>query len=432
MTKHLFGLATAATMLAGILTASAVEPSEDVRRMGSNYYAYPYPANPLPELTAAPSGFTPFHIEHYGRHGSRWHIGKDVYKRPVRLMEIAERNGKLTPRGTELLEQLRVIEVASRGRDGELTDVGAMQHRGIAQRMYANFPEVFAGDARVDARSTVVIRCILSMDNELQELKAANPSLRVTSDASRADMYYMNFSDTDTVAQNAARAGWAAVSEYQKDRTYMGDFISKIITDEQFAKDSIDIPSLFHSLYIIAANAQSHTDQVAPYDIFSEREMRERWESNNVSWFGTYGNSAHSNHMAMASQRNLLRNMIASADTSIVYGKPSANLRFGHEVVVMPLVVLMELDHYGDEINDYSDMAERWHNYEIFPMACNVQMVFYRPDGNDNLDNDDVLVKVLLNEHEAHLPVAEAPQGFPYYRYSDLREHYLDRLSTMP
>ena len=63
---------------AGLLCASnafAVTPTEDVLRKASNYYAYPYTDAPAPQLTATPAGYVPFHMEHYGRHGSRWHIG---------------------------------------------------------------------------------------------------------------------------------------------------------------------------------------------------------------------------------------------------------------------------------------------------------------------------------------------------------------------
>lgn len=419
-----------ATLGVAALSAWAVEPNEEYRQMASNYYAYPYPANPLPELTAAPEGYAPYHIEHYGRHGSRWHIGTRAYNRPVEILSQAEAAGKLTPRGQELLGQLREIELSSRGRDGELTDVGAEQHRGIARRMIANFPEVFTGAARVDARSTVVIRCILSMDNELQEMKAANPDLIVTSDASHADMYYMNFSDTDTVAEQASDKAIAEYNEFAKTKNYMGDFLGHIVTDTAWAKDSLDVSGLFHYLFNIAANAQSHKDMPAPYDIFSDRELRERWERNNASWFARYGNMSVSDGLAPYNQRRLLDNIINSADTTLTSGYPSANLRFGHEVVVMPLVVLMELDHYGDRIDSFEGLNERWRNYEIFPMASNVQLIFYRPiDGNPDAP---ILVKALLNEREVALPVEPIAPGSPYVDYSALREYYKKKLERVP
>ncbi len=140
-----------ALLLFAFMQALAVVPTDEIRAKASNYYAYPYPAKPLPELTAAPEGYIPFHMEHYGRHGSRWHIGKNAYNKPVELLLPAERNSKLTPRGKELLAQLRKIQKDAQGRDGELTQVGADQHRGIARRMYKNFPEIFENSALIGA-----------------------------------------------------------------------------------------------------------------------------------------------------------------------------------------------------------------------------------------------------------------------------------------
>ena len=68
---------------------------------------------------------------------------------------------------------------------GELTPLGAEQHRQIARRMYERFPSVFADSVWVDAKSTVVIRCILSMENELLELLRHNPRLRILHDGSK-------------------------------------------------------------------------------------------------------------------------------------------------------------------------------------------------------------------------------------------------------
>lgn len=326
-------------------------------------------------------------------------------------MEIAERNGKLTERGKTLLARLRDIKTRSVGRDGELTPLGARQHRGIAQRMYANFPQIFADGSHVDARSTRVIRCILSMDNELQELKAANPKLFITSDASDADMWYMNADDS--ISDAAIAKAKPALNEYKKILKPSYEFVDKIITNRQFAQDSIKLSSLLHYLAIIAFNSQSHDDMPDTWDIFSDRELYDYWVGRNAEWFQGYGNTAHSDNLAPFSQRHLLRNFIASADTAVASGKESANLRFGHEVCVLPLVVLMELDHYGDEINDFAEVEHRWHNYEVFPMAGNVQMIFYRPVGQATTP-DNVLVKVLLNEKETTLPID--PNARPYYR----------------
>ena len=78
----------------------------------------------------------------------------------------------------------------------------------------------------------------------------------------------------------------------------------------------------------------------------------------------------------------------------------------------------MELDSVNYSTTDLDNLHQHWQDYNIFPMACNIQMVFYRPVAGDG----DILVKVLLNEHEATLP-ATAVQG-PYYRWDDLKAYY--------
>jgi hypothetical protein len=90
----------------------------------------------------------------------------------------------------------------------------------------------------------------------------------------------------------------------------------------------------------------------------------------------------------------------------------------------MPLACLLELDSCGISIANPDELDRYWRNYNIFPMACNIQLVFYRPKKGKA---GDVLVKALLNEREATLPV-KAAQG-PYYRWNDLRQYYLEKLN---
>ncbi|MDE6460124.1 MAG: histidine-type phosphatase, partial [Paramuribaculum sp.] len=260
------------------------------------------------------------------------------------------------------------------------------------------------------------------------ELLAANPKLNITSDASRSDMYYMNFPDADTVAKNAAKLANKELKEFYKNHKPSYDYINKLVNDPQFAKDSINTESLFWYLTKLSENAQSHYGMPAFYDLFTTEDLKQSWMNDNAGWFVSMGNSKLTDNLGPFSQRRLLRNMITSSDTAIASTRPGANLRFGHEVCVLPLAVLMELDHYGDEINDLEEVADKWKNYEIFPMASNIQIIYYRPDGSTA--PEDVLVKVLLNEREVKLPVATATA--PYYKWTDLRNYYLKKLERVP
>jgi len=415
-------LAITSNLFAANNTNDIVDPYQ----AGSQYLAYPRPAYGLPELSKAPEGYIPFHMEHYGRHGSRWLLKDEKYDRPVEYLEKARNNGKLTDRGQLLLEQLTKIRDASRGRIGELTPLGHRQHRDIARRMTENFPEIFKPGTYVDAKSTVVIRCILSMANEIAELQKICPELIITCDASRTTQKILAYNSTDTVARKLADDAEPIAEEWAKPLRDHTQFISKIFNDPKFVTDSLDEYKVFKSIFDIAINTQSHDDQPDLYDLFTPEELHREWLYRNADWYVSAANTALTKNRVPYNQRVLLRNIIESADTAMTSGKLSANLRFGHESIVLPLTILMELNNSAFDTENLDSLADNWRNYEIFPMGSNIQIIFYRPEKNPSLTQDDVLVKVMLNEKEAKLPIA--PTTGNYYKWKDLRDYYMAKL----
>lgn len=415
--------------MATSLPAFSVTPTlEDVsyQEAGGNYYCYPWLHETPPAQTPAPAGYEPFHMEHYGRHGSRWLIGNRQYNTAFNLLDKADKAGKLTPLGKKTLETVKTIREASLDRDGELSDNGALQHKGIGERMAKNYPQIFNHRTNIDARSTIVIRSILSMFNGLKGIQSIVPNIHITTDASEADMWYMNYWD-DEYSRLENLVDSVMLKDYQKRHANKGEYLGKLINDPQYAKDSIG-SKLFSSLFSVLVNAQSHSDQ--PWlveEVFTPEEARERWLVRNAGWFVHNGNTKVTNGRMPFKQANLLRNIIESADTAINSQTPSANLRYGHDTIVMPLTVLMELDNFGEEINDLEEVASKgWHDYLSVPMAGNIQIVFYRKHGSTN--PEDVLVKVMLNEREMTLPIDR--QNGPYYKWPDVKKYYLDKIGN--
>ena len=159
---------------------------------GSNYLDYDRQL-PTKPLTPAPKGYEPFYMSHYGRHGSRWLIWEGDYTLPMNTLKSAKEAGKLTELGEETLKKLEAFFPTTKKRLGDLTTVGERQHHGIGRRMTQNFPEIFkTKDLIVDARSTVVTRCVLSMIAECEELAAANPTAQIHNDVSESLQYYLN------------------------------------------------------------------------------------------------------------------------------------------------------------------------------------------------------------------------------------------------
>ena len=395
----------------------------DVRLSASNHLAYPGPSQH--ELTPAPKGYRAFYISHYGRHGSRYLIGQDEYSAPLEVLARADSLGKLTPLGADVLRRVRLLEAEADGRLGELTPLGAEQHRQIARRMYERFPDVFKGDVCVDAKSTVVIRCILSMENELQELLRLNPRLRVSHDASMHDMYYMNQSDPVLSAGKTPRRAQVAWNDFCSRHVSRAALMQRLFNDAGYVKYEVDTLDFAARLFKLASNLQSSPlgEEMTLYDVFTKDELYNFWLADNASWYIGYGACGLNGATQPFSQRNLLRNIIHQADSCIALERPGATLRFGHETMVLPLACLLGLNGYDLSTSDLESLVGKgWINYKVFPMGANIQLVFFRRGADDA----DVLVKVLLNEDEATLPVPT--DCAPYYHWSDFKEYYLKKL----
>ena len=418
------------------LSLSAINPVTQVKgnfdRSASNHYAYPYGTDAdLPALTQAPAGYEPFYIDHYGRHGSRWLTNGKTYSRPVQTLTKAKVAGMLNLQGQRLLKLLALVNDASQQRAGDLSDVGAEQHQQIAARMFQNFPEVFKGDARVDARSTVIIRCILSMQNETMTLRSLNPALRITTDASYHDMYYMGWGYGEDTLANSLRKSVDPISNGMYDKClHPQRFVAQLVNDTAWASTHLDSRQLMRDVFDVAGSLQGHHDfdHINLYNYFSSDEIFELWRLKNIYWYIHWANAPQNGNRMPFIERALLRDMIEKADKAIATGERGASLRFGHETCVLPLACLMELDNVNYSCDNLDELHLYWQDYNTIPKACNVQMIFYRPVGTNGNNADDILVKVLLNEHEATLPV-QAVDG-PYYRWNDLRKYYDRKLAT--
>ena len=412
------------TLMAGVREDFKANP----KLSANNYQAYP--TSGFPAITAPPAGYEPFFINHYGRHGSRWLINEKSYTRPIDMLEKGERDGKLTRRGAEVLAILREVHAASKGRLGELSDIGAEQHQGIARRMYQNFPQVFKDGAPVVARSTVVIRCILSMQNEVDVLASLNPRLKITTDASQATMYYMNYSDS--VARTLRASMQETIDQCRDKWVNPKGLLKKLFSDQRWVKANIDegeARTMMINLFEVVGNMQSHHqfENVNLYDLFSAEDIYSVWRYNNAFWYIRSGETPLTQCRVDYMEANLLRNFIEDADKATTDDDPApgASLRFGHESVVLPLCCLMGLNGADYHTTDLETLDKYWQTYKFFPMAANIQFVYFRKAGSD-----DILMLPLLNEREATLPVET--DVAPYYHWSDVRDYFIDKLSRQP
>jgi hypothetical protein len=374
-------------------------------------------------------------MSHYGRHGSRWLISENSYTVVTEPLQKARQQGKLTAKGEETLKALEdfvslpvanypALEGQYSGaqlRLGDLTTVGERQHHGIAKRMVHNFPEIFKKEGvHIDARSTTVVRCILSMAAECEELAAANPTARIHNDVSKALQYYLN-APRKGLIESMGRKG-RDLRKQMRNESQVERLMQLLFNDQQWVSDSIKSGALMYNLFEVVTNMQSHDNAPDLYALFTDDEIYDQWRIRNIGWYLDYGPATAWGSVQPFSQLNLLKDIIEVADTT---RQTAAVLRFGHEVCVMPLACLLELGHCGYATDNMETLDEHWRNYDIFPMACNIQLVFYRPVSGKK---GDTLVKALLNEREVTLPIET--RQYPYYRWQDLRKYYTEKIAA--
>lgn len=406
------------------LGLSAQNTLEEIRQnkelAGGNMAVYPVPTE---SLTPAPKGYQPFYLSHYARHGSRYQTGENAYKQPVETLQKAKEDGVLTAEGEKILGLLEKIYDAAKDRYGDLTKVGALQHRGIGRRMYQNFPEIFTKEIDIDARSTTVIRSILSKVNECMELQSLNGKLHFTNEASPHDMYYMNHNDPVLNQLMRTPEFSAARGNVLKTTTNPDRLMKVLFTDQDYVKWVVDGSALMRQLIDIATGVQDmdFTPDFNLLDYFTAEECYDFFQGGNLYWYLAYGPAKETRGLMPYRMAPLLQNILDTADVALASGKESATLRFGHDTIIMPLACLLELNNWGVAVDDLSKLAEVYPDYKLIPMASNIQIVFYK-----HKKTGDILVKFMLNERECTIPI-ETDMG-PYYHWNDVEKFYRAKL----
>lgn len=408
-------------MMAALLlvaTASAQtskkEIFSDIYRTGSNYFAYPGPS--AKQLTKAPAGYAPFYISHYGRHGSRYMSNNEYYVSAIQKLDSAKQLSILTAKGEEVLKKLKTGYADAWHRDGDLTSLGARQHQGIARRMYERFPELLSQPLKIDAKSSTSRRCMLSMFNFCQELQSQNPSLEISMNASKRDMKYvvedLGIKPEVTPESDGFEQQRAAIFEGAHNPQRL---MASLFSDQEKASRIINGRDLMEALYNVAEDLQNVPElNISLIDVFTKDELFNMWMGYNAGWLLNTGLVPGSTPYYQQ-QQEVLDSIVSMADQVICKGVPTVTLRFSHDSSVLPLAYLIGLKEARGGKTDIANLYKYISIDKIIPMAANIQMIFYRKEGSD-----DVLVKFLLNENETSVPMKT--DCSPYYHWKAVKE----------
>ena len=357
---------------------------------GGVYYAYPVIES---EKCIFPDGFDVFYISHYGRHGSRWLPDEQRY---TWVLQQFEDDSRLTPLGKDVKKRLQRVWKNAKGNAGQLTKLGARQHRLIAQRMAANYPQVFDEGAKIRARSSTVPRCRASMLAFCSQL----PYRNVTPETRDSFMLYINNESDELKALSKRTKRQLNIST---DR-----FINSLFNSSSLNED--ERKTLLSELHTIASDMQDIPMKLSFWDLFTQEEMMAVYAANNQRMTIINGLTPLNDGIPSRSSVALWRNIEQEADSMITAGSHGASLRFGHDTALFRLLTLLQLSLPGNGME------------QIIPMAANLQMIFARNA------KGEVLIQLLHNEKRQKLPI---PSFGNSYRWEDVKAYMHNRIHDL-
>ena len=381
-----------------------------------------YDLSPKPS-TPAPKGYEPVYVSHYGRHGSRYAYTEKAYTVMLDMLREAAPAGNLTERGEQLRSDLEAFWEKAQYQVGDLTPLGWEQHRQIAKTMVKSFPTAFGKGSRIDACSSPSVRSIISMSSECVSFSREAPKSTVYAHQGLLDVQATRPNTGKNPFRYQGPTNYFPYPESSEEfflrifPQYL-DVLGRLFKDPAAALGKRNPYDVFFNYYMLIGGMNSLPEEVR-FDVnglVTPEEYALLWESDNYERYREY--------LAYRTPcSSIVDDIIAKADARLSEGSRGADLRFGHDHVVMALLLIMDIDGFGT-IPYTAEEIPYWFQSFRSPMGTNIQLVFYRPKGKKS---GDTLVKVLLNGEEARFGTLETVSG-PYYKWSDLKAYLSGRV----
>ena len=396
--------------------------------------------------TAAPKGYEAFYISHYGRHGSRYPYTATVATALLDLLHEAEGKENLSEYGSGLMARLELFMEKAGNHIGELTDLGRQQQYRLAGEMAERYPQAFRKGAVVTAQASSSPRSILSMASFCTALARKYPSIRIDQ--------FQGFAETQATAPNMGRnplriKGPGLGNPYRESPAefmqrrfpeFTETVLGKMFRDPYAALGDRDVQYLMDHIYMLIGGMNSLPDGVRMdfSDIATPETLARMWELDNYQRFCEY-------IVYTASCCSVFKDIIERADARLALldsaaGKlegraegraEGADLRFGHDHVLMSLLMIADIDSFG-ELPENPD--ELGHVFQTFrsPMAANLHFVFYRPKNG----RGPILTGLSLNGQPARLSALDkelgiSPDESAFYRWDDVKAWFGKRFSQL-
>jgi len=385
-------------------------------------------------VSEAPKGYKPFYISHLARHGSRY-LGTSAkkYFRVIDTLDVYAAKGMLTADGLSLRDDLRNMYNMTLGHFGDLTELGAVEHRQMCSRMVRHYPEVFSDRKRkqVEVFTTPSGRVIASMNAFLAELSERSPQLMVDTCETT---WGSDVQSQEVVGYNYLMKG-ALEDAVDKERVRLrklgevinggnGDFhvfAERIFVNPESIPDSTVYFAAKYSYKIIKTGRVTEPETMPSMGkYYTANELYALWVSNGIPLLRYINRPDFTSPMVATRGYGILDRIVKDADDAIKSkSAAAATLRFSHDTYLLPLMSAVAFEDIHLDC-DVKEALEYFQDFNFICPGCNVQLVFYRKKCGG-----PVLVKFLLNEKESLLH-GLAPKTGCYYDWESVKKLWED------
>ena len=391
------------------------------------------------QYTPVPAGYEPVFINHVGRHGAR-HLTKDVNTTfAYSLLLKADSAHALTVRGSKLKEMTIALQKIENGNTKSISAEGKDELKGLGERMFLNYKEVFKNQSNLSVAITKEIRTKQSADAFLKGLKSKlNVSAPVNEYNDDADLRFYDLAPSYKRFEKNVDDGEASLSIKKMvhfdelntsiaEKFFSASYLVNLDenTKEKFVSDIFGFTIIVYSLKAEIVQAGFQPENLDFKSFFNCDEVNKLALFDSVDENLKKGPATDNNGIQVRVAVPLLVNFINTTDEFINGGKVSAQLRFAHAETIAPFAALLEISSADKATKDFTKLNEEWKSSDVIPLSANIQWVFYKKPGSTNY-----VVKVLLNEKEAHITGLNK-KSFPYYNWNDFRAFFINKLNHL-
>lgn len=409
----LISLSIAMSTCIATMAADPTDTHFSMEECAGSLMPYPIPDHGI----ILPDSLEPVFINHVGRHGARYPSSPLSAMRMSQALCRADSLRTITPTGLKLQKLVNNILEISHNRWGTLDSLGIAEQRGIASRMFLNFPTLF-NNGTVNAISSYVPRCVMSMYEFTHQLDRLNNHNNITTSAGRVNTPLLRPFDIDEdYIQWRKSGGYKKTYDEFIEQTVPSSALKRVLGKE-YPLDN-DWRELALDEYYVIAGMAAMGQPTDENEYFTIQEYNALWSCFNMRQYLQRTATTLSAIPAEITSQ-LILDLIRTFD-EVIEGHNTATviLRFGHAETLMPLLSQLHLQGCYYITNYFDTVALHWQDFHVVPMASNLQMLLTRSKSGQ------YYVSTYLNERSIPLIPGDDRTVIPYSEARSYMNHCL-------